>query len=285
MGEDRPMASHYDILAAAKQIEIALDQRAAQQREDLLEAAVACEGVFALRASEIRNEAASRLLLGIPPSLRQLVGISHLEVPMNQVLGWMLNPEYRGAAAFMGLGALAKLLDYPALEADIERRSNVAVWCESTPDYEITSRQPDLLIGTKNTVVLIENKVYSPESGFDQYSHYLEVARAWAGERESRAYLLAPNKRATPCGWDGSLTHAQLGEALRRLVVEPGLSFWDRVIYGLIVSDLDPDPMPNRAREIEHLVEADALFSDVEVATRLSQLLRRQAIDPTNGRY
>lgn len=273
------------VLSAAAEIELVLAKRSTRLREELLEAATACEEVFARRASEIRDEAACRLSLGAPPSLRQLVGISNLEVPMNRVLGWMLDPESRGVAARLGLVVLARLLSFSVLASDVEQGTGVVVLCEASPDLGITNRQPDLLIGTENAAVLIENKVWSPESGPDQYSHYLEVLTQWAGEREHRAYLLAPTERAIPEGWDGSLTHRQLGDALRPLVGESRISFWDRVVYGLIVSDLDPDTRPNRAREMERLVESDSSISDVEVATKLSQLLRHQAVDPTNGGY
>lgn len=285
LGQNSSTASPGDVIAAAELAEIARARRSTRLREDLLEVAAACESVFARRASGIREQAVSRLSLGAPPSLRQLVGVSNLEVPMNRALGWMLDPEQRGYAARLGLQAVARLLDYPTLEDDLEQASPVSVLCEASPDYGITSRQPDLLIRTVNAAVLIENKVWSAESGPDQYSHYLDVVTEWAGDRESRAYLLAPNKRDTPPGWSGSLTHVQLSDALRPLAVEPCLSFWDRVVYGLIVSDLDPDPRPNRTREILRLVGPDAPASDLEVATKLSQLLRRQTIDPTIGRY
>lgn len=275
-----------DVLLASAEIELALARRSTRLCEGLLEAATACETVFARRASEIRAEAESRLALGTPPSLRQIVGLSNLEVPMNRALGWMLDPEPRGVAARLGLVMLARLLDFPLMASDVERGADVVMLCETSPDLGITNRQPDLLIGTDNAAVLIENKVWSPESGPDQYSHYLEVLEQWAGVREHRAYLLAPNERATPKGWTGSLTHKQLGDALRPLVQESRISFWDRVVYGLIVSDLDPDTRPNRMREVERLVGADSSkASDLEVATKLSQLLRHQAVDPTTGGY
>ena len=274
-----------DVLSAAAAVELALARRSARLCSETLAAAAACEEVFARRASEIRGEAASRLSLGVPPSLRRIVGVSDLEVPMNRMLGWMLNPEARGAAARLGLVVLAGLMDFPLMASDIERGVGVRVLCEESPDLGITSRQPDLLIGTENAAVLIENKVWSPESGPDQYSHYLEVLERWAGERERRAYLLAPTPRATPEGWDGSLTHEQLADSLRPLVQDSRISFWDRVVYGLIVSDLDPDTRPNRMQEMERLVGPDSSASDVEVATKLSQLLRHQVIDPTNGGY
>ena len=285
MGQGLTMASSDEVISAAGLVEAALDRRSAKQCADLSEAAAACESVFARRASEFRDEAKSRLALGIPPSLRQLVGISNLEVPMNRVLGWMFDPESRGAAARRGLLALGGLLSFGALVDDIERGSRVIVRCEASPDLEITSRQPDLLIKTEHAAVLIENKVWSPESGPDQYSHYLEVLTTWAGECECRAYLLAPTVRDIPPGWAGSFSHRQLSDELRSLVVEPGISFWDRVVYGLIVSDLDPDPRSNRAREIERLVECGDSMSDVDVATKLSQLLRHPSVDPTNGGF
>lgn len=285
LGQGIPTARQVDVIAAANLAKAAIDRRLAQQCLQLLEAATACEEVFSRRASEIRLEAASRLALGAPPSLRQLVGVSHLEVPMNQVLGWMLNPDSRGAAARLGLLALGRLLDFPALVRDISQDSTVTVWCEATPDLAITSRQPDLLIGTESAALLIENKVWSPESGPDQYSHYLDVVTQWARGRECRAYLLAPTARTTPLGWDGSFTHRQLAHAMRPLVADAEVSFWDRVVYALIVSDLDPDPNPDRVREIERLLEASGSVSDVAAATKLSHLLRHQTLDPTNGRY
>jgi hypothetical protein len=214
-----------------------------------------------------------------------VVGISNLEVPMNRVLGWMLDPESRGLAARRGLVALSELLDFRALVDDVKRGSGVRVWCEASPDPGITSRQPDLLIRSDHAALLVENKVWSPESGPDQYAHYLEVLRQWAGGRECRACLLASIQRETPEGWDHSLSHRQLAHALRPLVIDSEIPFWDRVVYGLIVSDLDPDTGSGRVQEIERLLGRGDSLPDVEVATKLSHLLRYPAVDPTNGRF
>lgn len=276
---------HEQVAAVAAKIDCILEEQSRRLCDEVAVASAACEVVFARRASDIRNEAVVRLALGAPPSLRQLVGISNLEVPMNRVLSWMLDPTSRGVAARRGLMALGGLLDFRVLTDDVERGLPVAVLSEASPDLEITNRQPDLLIRTEHAAVLIENKVWSPESGPDQYAHYLEVLTKWAGARECRAYLLAPTERNTPSGWDGSFSHRQLADALRPLVVELGISFWDRVVYGLIVSDLDPDTRPGRAREIERLVESGDSMSDVDVATKLSQLLRHPTVDPTNGGF
>lgn len=268
---------------AASELEAVLDRDVRAHREAVLSAALECEAVFARNASRIRAEARERLLLGYPPSLRRVVGLSSLEVPMNKALGWILDPHERGTAARRGLAEIAKLLDYPALLDDLQQGLAIVVLTETSPDESITSRQPDLTVGSPNATLLIENKVNAAESGSDQYAHYLKTLTAWAGEREHRSYLLAPELREPPVGWSGSLTHAQVAEALRPLATDPALSFWDRVVYALVVNDLDSDWVADRARQIERLLEQGNGLPDAAVATRLSQLLRRPTIDPTNG--
>lgn len=276
-------ASPSAVEQAACELEAILDRDGKFRVEAVLAAAKECETVFARGASRIRAEARERLLLGYPPSLRRVVGLSSLEVPMNRTLGWILNPQERGDAARRGLIELVKILDYPALLDDLQRGLPIEVRTETSPDESITNRAPDLTIGSPHAVLLIENKVNAPESGFDQYAHYLQTLVAWAGEREHRAYLLAPELRDPPPGWSGSLMHAQVAEALRPLTTDPTLSFWDRVVYALVVSDLDWDRTADRARQIERLLEEGNRLSEVVVATRLSQLLRHPSIDPTNG--
>jgi hypothetical protein len=151
------------------------------------------------------------------------------------------------------------------------------------PDPEITTRQPDLMFRTKHAAVLIENKVRAPETGPNQYGDYLAVLREWADSRAFRAYLLAPSDRPVPEGWERSLTHRQLACALQPLVNDPEVSLWDRIVYAILVSDLDPDTKPDRMREIAHLVEGNHALSEVVVATKLAQLIRRPAVDPTIG--
>jgi hypothetical protein len=274
-----------EVITAALLLEALVAQNSVQQRADLLSAAGGCEAAFQRIAVEIRDQARTRLRIGAPPSLRRLVGISNLEVPMNRVIGWMLDPASRGPAARSGLVALASLLGFAALSDDIEQGSPLEVLVETSPDLGITNRQPDLMIRSQHAAILVENKVASPESGTDQYTAYLDALRVWAGQREYRAYLLAPTERSTPPGWDGSLSHQELADALRPLTVEPTLSFWDRVVYGLIVSDLDPDTKSDRQRELERLIDNEHSLSEVAVATRLSQLLRHPTIDPTNGGF
>jgi len=273
------------VIEMAGTFEAILGRRARTQRDDLLDAADCCEQAFGRLATEINDRARYRLRLGQPPSLRDLTGISNLEVPMNQVLGWILNPEARGRSALVALDALARLLDFPALIEDIREGQLCVVHVEKSPGLKITNRQPDLMIGSANAAVLIENKVGSPESDPDQYAEYLQALRQWAGPREFRAYLLAPSARKTPDGWTGSLSHRQLAHALRPLVIAQDVALWDRIIYGLIVSDLDPDSRPDRSLAIERLVSSSHPNSCVTTAMGLAQLLRHPAVDPTDGGF
>jgi len=273
-----------DVVAVGELVEAVLVRRSADQCAAVFEVAADCEAAFGRLASEIRREAKARLKLGNPPSMREIVGVSNLEVPMNRVLGWLFNEASRGEAARRGLLALAELLDFPELGSDIAAGCPLSLCVESSPDLEISNRQPDFLIGSPNAAALIENKVWSPESGPGQYAHYLHLLERWAGSRPARAYLLARDEgRPKPVGWERSISHRQLADAMRPLATEPSIAFWDRVIYALVVSDLDPDSKSDRAREIERLVEGDHGLSEVAIATKLSQLLRHQTIDPTNG--
>lgn len=266
---------------AVRELEDILQRQRADQVRRVQQAAEGLEAVFGRRLEQIEIEARSRLLLGVPPSLRQLTGISQLEVPMNRVLGWVFDPSRRGPAACVALMELAKFLDFEALIGDIEEGQNPVVVVESTPDAGITSRQPDLMIRTENAAVLIENKVDSPESGAGQYAEYLTVLREWAGARESRAYLLARSKRTRPDGWDGSFSHQELATEVFRLLAEdvPELPFWDRVVYGLLAGDFDPDMSAETPQEIEAVLSDQGPLSRASRATRLSKLIRRPTID------
>jgi len=226
----------------------------------------------------------ARLRVGSPPSLREVVGISSLEVPMNRVLGWLISEKSRGVASRKGLLALAELLDFPELAADVASAQPIEVHTEASPDPELSSRQPDFLIESPNAVALIENKVWSPESGPGQYSDYLELLLARAGSRPGRAYLLARDgARPTPTGWERVISHKQLADALRPLTVDTSVSLWDRVVYGLVATDLDAESSRDDPRQIERLLDGEHQLSEVAVAARLSQLLRTPTLDLMNG--
>ena len=279
-----PQSSVQDLMEAARLIESVLSQQSAERCSAVLAAARDCERMFALHAADVRREALARLKLGEPPSLRRMVGISNLEVPLNKALAWALDERERGAAARSGLLSLARLLDFSQLVDDINAGLALCMHAESSPDSSISTRQPDFLIASPNAAVLIENKVWSAESDPDQYSHYLDLLRRWAGPREARAYLLVRDEgRAKPENWERCISHRELAQALRPLTADANLSFWDRVVYSLIVTDLHPDTNPNRHGEIQRLMDATDSLSNVGAATQLSRLLRWPTIDPTAG--
>ena len=72
----------------------------------------------------------------------------------------------------------------------------------------------------------------------------------------------------------------------RRLAEEtPGLPFWDRVLYGILTGDLDPDPLQNRVQQVEALLAGDPTLSPVALATGLSRLIHRPNVDPRGGEF
>lgn len=273
-----------EVLTVAQTVEFALAARVESRCADVRGAGEACERAFQKHASEIRSQAMARLRVGSPPSLREVVGVSNLEVPMNRALGWLLSEQARGDSARIGLLALAELLEFSELAEDIEAGRSLVLHTETSPDPELSNRQPDFLIESPNAVALIENKVLSPESGPGQYSDYLELLLARAGARPARAYLLARDgTRQKPAGWERVVSHRELAEALRPLAVNAEVPLWDRVVYGLVATDLDSEFSRDDPRQIERLLHGEHALSEVAVAARLSQLLRNPTLDITNG--
>ena len=272
-----------EIRTASLLFEDVLTRRAAAQEQGVRQVSSRLEAIFRYRLEEIEAQARVRLRLGAPPSLRLLTGISQLEVPMNRVLGWIFDPSRRGDAACIALTELARFLEFETLLRDIEAGEVPEVLVESSPDVALTNRQPDLMIGTTNAALLIENKVDSPESGEGQYADYLSVLTDWAKSRDARAYLFSRRKRTPPAGWAGSFSHQDLGvQIFRRLAEEEtSLPFWDRVVYGLLAGDLDPDLSMETPAEIAQVLAGRQ--SPVVRATSLSRLIQRPTIDLGQG--
>jgi hypothetical protein len=241
-------------------------------------AADACRGHFAAQGDRIVEAARRRVVLGQPPSLRKLCGLSRLEVPMNRVLGWCFDPERRGPPARQALSALSNLVGFGTLKADIDAGSGLLVLCETNPDPNYSGREPDLMIRSERAALLLENKVDSPQSDPKQYSDYLDVLKQWAGGREIAAHLMARTRRAVPVGWTGSLSHEDLAGALRPLTSQAS-GLWDRVQIALLVEDLSPDEHPDRIGALRHLVKVtEGRTPTPREVGRMSRLLSRRPV-------
>lgn len=270
------------VRAAGVELETILRRRRRVAATRVHEAASSLETIFGRQLEQIEAQARQRVALGAPASLRELTGISQLEVPMNRVFGWVFDPARRGSAALVALTQLAQFLDFEVLLRDIQSGETPEVWVESSPDLWLSSRQPDLIVGTSGAALLVENKVDSPESGEGQYADYLALLDDWAESRDARAFLFSRRKRTPPVDWAGSFSHQELGQCVfKQLAEREGLPFWDRVVYGLLAGDLDPDISAETPSEI-----ADVLASrqgPVIRATRLSRLMQRPSIDIRQG--
>ncbi len=204
----------------------------------------------------VRRRADSCLRLGQPPSLRQLCGTSHLEVPMNAVLGWLFDPDGSHGLGRCALDVLLQVTGSTSLWQDVHSGGALERYVEVSPPDGFEGRAPDLLFRSDRGALLVENKVESGWSDANQPSDYLDGLRDWAGPRSFRAVLLAPHQHIhqdkwQPDGWSPPVSHQSLADALRPLIRAPDLSIWSRVVVALVVSDLrgtDPHQSIRRIR-------------------------------------
>lgn len=215
---------------------------------------------------------------GIPPSFIRLAGQSHLEKPFNRLLAWMVDPEgdHGWGASFLRL--LAEKLDLPEMVADLDdpRGGRLDIRAEVILDGDDSGRMPDLAVRTDHAALLLENKVWAMESG-DQYSPYLELFRAWAGDREWRAVLSAREIREVPLGWGLFLLHRELADLLTLLAEgERDLPIWSRVCAALCAEALrerDLVTTLRAAQEIRRNQRADNPTSFLDQISALRKLL------------
>ncbi|MFT3768825.1 MAG: PD-(D/E)XK nuclease family protein [Minicystis sp.] len=173
--------------------------------------------------------------VGTAPPLFRVAGRSEAEKPYNRLLGWLLTPSAEHGIALPALLLLARKLEHEALIGDLEdaeRSARIEVRCETCwPEDAGSSKEPDLLVISEHALLLIENKLWSPESG-DQYGPYRESLDKLATARNiqpqaTRAHLLAPTLRDKPDRWHRSIEFAEIAEWLSELAEERGLCAWD----------------------------------------------------------
>lgn len=166
---------------------------------------------------------------GLPPSFVQVAGQSHLEKPLNRLLAWMTDPEGDHGWGRQFLLLLARFVELHEMVSDLEMGLDVKIIAEQAIEDDDSGKEPDLIIGTPHAALMLENKLWAPESG-DQYGPYLTAFRAWAKGRRSKTVLCAPNERAVPAGWDRSILHQDLGHLLMRIADgETRAPVWGRI--------------------------------------------------------
>jgi len=234
-------------------VRIAFDEQERGRILGLRRAAAAAHEAFDEHRETVLEHALQYLQHGEPPSLRRLCGISRLEVPMNRVLAWLMDPKETHGAGSAPVLAFARMLQFRELERDITAGGDVEVLADSSPDPTRWSREPDLLIRTERAALLVENKVFASESGRGQYADYLYILKNWAGDREARAHLLARDRRSREEGWALPITHGELAAGLRGLSQRSDLPTWTRIVVALVVADLRDEHGIERAEAIRAL--------------------------------
>jgi hypothetical protein len=197
--------------------------------------------------SELRAALDRHKAWGVPPPLLTLAKRSSDEKPYNRFLGWLLDPMRDHGAAIPALRGIARHLRFEALARDVEAAASdrteegcsIEVRSELPWPVGAESRQePDLLIRGPCSLLLIENKVRSGESG-DQFPPYLKALQKLAKVlnvpcEDARVHLLAPERREAPEGWGPTITHAELAGELMALAGSTDLPFWSRVLCFLV---------------------------------------------------
>lgn len=220
------------------------------------------------RLAELQAQLGEHEKLGFPPPLLRLAARSDDEKPYNRYLGALLNPLVSERAAVAGLLALASALQFDALRKDLmdpDRRCKITVRAEECwPDGADSRQQPDLLVMAPTALLLIENKLWSLESG-DQYGPYRRALDRLANAREvapenARAHLLAPRD----CGpaadaWGRTVTHDELARILVHVAQEQDVRLWDRVLCFLVA-----DAFAGAGSAANTLREAQRIAREIE---------------------
>ncbi len=226
---------------------------------------------------------------GRPPPVFTIIRRQDDELPLNRLLAWLLDPQERHGLGRRPLLALARALQFDALADDLVAGDPVEVRGEARwPADAGSADEPDLLVLTTRCALLVENKVWSSESGGSQYADYRDALAllASASDREyTRALLVARNRRAVPEGWTGFRTHRELAATFVALASEvdreaPG--HWGSIALRLVAHALCGEPdlrwALQEAREVllrlerptpSDLTRAERLLVDLSAAEEL----------------
>ncbi|MFO0588770.1 MAG: PD-(D/E)XK nuclease family protein [Polyangiaceae bacterium] len=216
--------------------------------------------------------------IGVPPPLLQLSGFNDMERPYTRLLGWLLDPERDHRAAAPALQLIAEELGFDALLSDLhalERgrgrsgAGGLSVTVEQAwPEGAGSTQEPDILIRSTNALLVLENKLWSGESG-NQFGPYREaLSRLAVAEnilpQNARLHLLAPVLRKAPEGWGRTVSYSEMGRWLLRCAGS-SLPLWDRALAYLVA---------------ESLLRDDASAERLKRAHALSAELKRRPLSP-----
>jgi len=187
-----------------------------------------------------------------------VAGQSQLEKPLNRLLAWWADPAGEHGMGTEFLKRLAMLVDLRAMVDDLDHGERPEITSERNVDNDQSGKEPDLTVRTANAALLLENKLWSPESG-DQYHPYLQVLQRLAGEsRQRRAVLCAHDKRAVPKGWDPSIRHHDLARILDELSQLEGAPLWGRIAAAICARSFEEDDASDRVTQARGLLEETA---------------------------
>jgi hypothetical protein len=240
--------THLEIERVARAIEAVIQARAATCVQAVDETAGIIKEHLQMWKEGLRQQLErelAELYVGCPPSFIRVAGQSHLEKPFNRLLAWLANPDQDHGCGTAFLQGLAQQIKFPELMEDLEQIASgsgglIDIRAEEILDGDDSGKQPDLIIRTAHAALLLENKVYAPESG-DQYSPYLAAFHTWAGQsRGTRSVLCARSKRPVPDGWDEFLQHSDLADILLKMSRRtPGLPIWGRICAEMCAAALN----------------------------------------------
>lgn len=191
---------------------------------------------------------------GTPLSFVRVAGQRHLEKPLNRLLGWLADPEGDHGLGSAFLIGLAIRMDLPEMVEDLKNGEKPEVKAEEALEGDDSGKQPDLFARTSRAALMLENKVWAPQSG-DQYGPYLAVfTQHFAGDRKKRAFLCSRTQRKKPDGWDGTLLHRDLASILHDIAGGEGkVPTWGRigaVVCAVALEDSEIGEKANQARKL-----------------------------------
>ncbi|MGY6217583.1 hypothetical protein ACW73L_20695 [Methylolobus aquaticus] len=193
---------------------------------------------------------------GTPLSFVRVAGQRHLEKPLNRLLGWLADPEGDHGLGSEFLIGLAGRMNLPEMVEDLQNGEKPEVKAEEALEDDDSGKQPDLLARTSRAALLLENKVWAPQSG-DQYGPYLAVfTQHFAGDRKKRAFLCSRTPRNKPEGWDGTLLHSDLARILHDIAGGEGtFSTWGRIAAVVCAVALEDSEIGEKARQARELLK------------------------------